>query len=115
MISDGDSKSYSAIWNHYGACDTCNHYESLQSTSEEFRKWKVSEDYAKWENDHSDVFIDCNRVIKLDCVGHVQKHLGKALPEFQKSASKLEDSKPVKGYQGKLTKAAIEKMKRSYG
>ena len=34
MISDGDSKSYSAIWNYYGACDICNQYQSLESTSE---------------------------------------------------------------------------------
>lgn len=24
MICDGDSKSYSAIWNFYGVCDLCN-------------------------------------------------------------------------------------------
>lgn len=47
MISDGDSKSYSAIWNYYGACDTCNQYESLESTSEEYKIWKASEDYVK--------------------------------------------------------------------
>ena len=50
-------------------CDTCNHYESLQSTSEEFQKWKASEDYAKWENDHLDGSVNCNCVIKLDCIG----------------------------------------------
>ena len=37
MISSGDSKSYSAIWKYYGACDTCNQYESLESTSEEYK------------------------------------------------------------------------------
>ena len=115
MISDGDSKSYSAIWNYYGACDTCNQYESLESTSEEYKTWKASEDYVKWENEHLDGSVDCNRVIKLDCIGHVQKRLGKALYEFQRTALKLEDGKPVKGRQGRLTKTAIEKMKRSYG
>ena len=60
-----------------------------------------------------DLWID--RVIKLDCFGHVQKGLGKALYEFQRTSLKLEDSKPVKGRQGRLTKTAIEKMKRSYG
>ena len=49
MISDGASTSYSVIWNYYGACDTCNQYESLESTSEEFKTWKASEDYVKWE------------------------------------------------------------------
>lgn len=41
--------------------------------------------------------------------------LGKSSVRISKNASKLEDGKPVKGYQGRLTKAAIEKMKRSYG
>ena len=31
------------------------------------------------------------------------------------SASKLEDGKPVKGRQGRLTKTAIEKLKKYYG
>ena len=62
-----------------------------------------------WENDHLDRSVDCDHVIKLDCIGHVQKRLGKALYEFQRTASKLEDGKPVKGRQGRLTKTAIEK------
>ena len=100
LISDGDSKSYSAIWNYYGACDICNQYESLESTSEEYKIWKASEDYVKWENEHLDGSVDCDRVIKLDCIGHVQKRLGKALYEFQRTALKLENGKPVKGRQG---------------
>ena len=35
MISDGDSKSYCAIWNY-----------QYDSTSEEFKAWKASEDYV---------------------------------------------------------------------
>ena len=100
MISDGDSKSYSAIWNYYGACDACNPYESLESTSEEYKTWKASEDYVKWENEHLDGSVDCDRVIKLDCIGHVQKRLRKALYEFQRTALKLDNGKPVKGRQG---------------
>ena len=41
--------------------------------------------------------------------------MGKALYEFQRSASKLEDGKPVKGRQGRLTKTTIEKLKKYYG
>lgn len=59
--------------------------------------------------------MDCDRVIKLDCVGHVQKRLGKALYNFQRTATKLEDGKAVKGQSGRLTKNAIEKLKRNYG
>ena len=97
------------------ACDTCNQYESLDSRSEEYKTWKASEDYVNWENEHLDGFVDCDRVIKLDCIGYVHKRLGKALYEFQRTTLKLEDGKPVKGRQGRLTKTAIEKMKRFYG
>ena len=37
MISYGDSYSYSAIWNYYVACDTCIQYDSLESTSDEYK------------------------------------------------------------------------------
>ena len=49
--------------------------------------------------------------MKLDCTGYVQKRLGNALDEFQKSSVKLDDGKPMKGKNGRLTKAAIEKLK----
>lgn len=54
-------------------------------------------------------------MIKLDCIGHVQKRLGKALYEFQSSSTKLEDGKPMKGRNGRLTKTAIKKLKKYYG
>ena len=64
-------------------------------------------------NKHLDGSVDWDRIIKLKCIGHVQKRLGKAPYEFQRTGSKLEDGKPVKGRQGQLTKTAIEKMRRS--
>ena len=48
-IIDGDSKSYSAVWNIYGACDTCNEYEVLEHTDKKYISWKESLDYIKWE------------------------------------------------------------------
>lgn len=115
MISDGDSKAYNAVWSIYGACDTCHHYENLQSTDKEYVNWKSSENFKKWEEDHLAGTAGCDRVMKLDCIGHVQKRLGKALYEFQKSSVKLDDGKPMKGRNGRLTKAAIEKLKKYYG
>ena len=64
-------------------------------------------------NKHLDGSVDWDRIIKLECIGHVPKRLGKASYEFQRTASKLEDGKPVKGRQGQLTKTAIEKIRRS--
>lgn len=115
MITDGDSKSYSAVWNIYGACDTCNEYEVLEHTDKKYISWKESPDYIKWEDEHLQGTADCNRVFKLDCIGHVQKRLGKALYEYQRNATKMADGKSVKGSNGRLTKVAIEKLKTNYG
>lgn len=115
MICDGDSKSYSPIWNFYGVCDLCNKNEELQQSPKEHEKWEKTEEYKEWDNTHLTGTADCNRVIKLDCIGHVQKRLGKSLSEFQRSASKREDGKPVKVRQGRLTKTTIEKLKKYYG
>ncbi|XP_048580316.1 uncharacterized protein LOC125563152 [Nematostella vectensis] len=115
MICDGDSKSYDSIWDQYGVCDTCNKFESMSRASTEYKEWLKSEDYVEWESSHLDGSADCNRVVKLDCIGHVQKRMGKALYHFQTSSNKLEDGKPVKGRSGRLTKNAIEKLKKYYG
>ena len=44
-----------------------------------------------------------------------RKGWAKLSDEFQRSASKLEDGKLVKGRQARLTKTAIEKLKKCYG
>ena len=115
MITDGDSKSYSAVWNAYGSCDTCNEYEVLEHSDKKYIAWKESPDYVQWKDEHLQGTADCNRVFKLDCVGHVQKRLGKALYEYQRTATKMADGKSVKGSNGRLTKVAIEKLKTNYG
>ena len=83
MISDGNPKPYSSIWNIYEACDTCNRFEALEVTSKEYISWKASDEYKEQEEKHLQGTINCNRVIKLDCIGHVQKRLGKAVYDFQ--------------------------------
>ena len=115
MNSDGDSKSYGSVWNYYGVCDLCNKNKELHKSPKKYEQWQKTEEYKEWDNSHLTGAADCNRVIKLDCIGHVQKRLGKALYEFQRSTSKLEDGKPAKGRQGRLTKTAIEKLKKCYG
>lgn len=39
MITDGDSKAYSAVWDVYGLCDTCRKYESMSET-EAYKTWE---------------------------------------------------------------------------
>lgn len=60
MISDGDSKFYSSIWNIYGACDTCNCFEKMEPTSKENISWTASSDYKEWEEGHLQGTADCN-------------------------------------------------------
>lgn len=75
----GDSKSFSAIWNFYGVCDLCNKNEELHKSPKEHEKWQKTKEYKQWDNTQLAETADCNRVIKLDCIGHVQKRLGKSL------------------------------------
>ena len=112
MISDGDSKAYNAIWSIYGACDTCHHYENLQNSDQEYVTWKASEGFEKWEEDHLAGTAGCDRVMKLDCIGHVQKRLWKALYEFKKSSVKLKDLKPIYGRNGRLKRLQSRNWKR---
>ena len=115
MICDGDSKSYNATWSVYGACDTCHKHEAMEQSDKELIAWKNSQEHKTWEEDHLQGKAECERVIKLDCIGQVQKRLGKALYEFQSSSTKLSNGKPMKGRDGRLTKKAIEKLKKNYG
>ena len=100
MVSDGDSKAYNSVWDVYGVCGDCNKYEQMEKSSPEYIKWKNSPEYKKWENDHLSGEAGCHRVVKLDCVGHVQKRIGKALRDVQQQKGKLSDGKPVGGRPG---------------
>lgn len=51
----------------------------------------------------------------VDCVGHVQKRMGKALRELKKKGGKLEDGKPIGGRGNRLTDSAIDKLQLYYG
>ena len=115
MVSDGDSKAYNSVWDVYGVCGDCNKYEQMEKSSPEYIKWKNSPEYKKWENDHLSGEAGCHRVVKLDCVGHVQKRIGKALRDVQQQKGKLSDGKPVGGRPGRLTKPAVEKLQKYYG
>ena len=77
MICDGDSTAYNEIWDIYGACSDCQKYMFM--SKEETAKVKDSLEYALWQNKHENNAANCNRVCKLDCIGHVQKRMGKHL------------------------------------
>ena len=65
----------------------------MDKQSAEYQKWLKE---ANWERDHSTSNENCHRVSKLDCVGHVQKRMGKNLIALS-GKSKLSDGKPVGG------------------
>ena len=95
----------------YGACDTCYKYEVMEQSDKELIAWKNSQEHKTWEENHLQGKVECERGIKLDCMGHFQKILGNTLYEFQSSSTKLPDGKPMKGGDGRLTRKAIERLK----
>ena len=116
MVSDGDSKAYSAIWNVYGSCKTCEQFETLSRQSKEYKQWISSEDHEEWKTQHEDGSAVCSRVMKLDCIGHVQKRMGTALRELKKkSKGPLSDGKAIGGRGHRLTDKTIDKLQEYYG
>jgi len=77
-------------------------------------KWMVSDGDSKAFNTVENVCDDC-KVIKLDCVGHIQKRMGKHLLNLKaRTKAKLEDGKPIGGHD-KLTETKIKKLQKYYG
>ncbi|CAB4031997.1 Hypothetical predicted protein [Paramuricea clavata] len=113
-ILDVAVKAYGEVWDIYGVCDDCEKYENMDKQSAEYQKWLKSKAHANWEREHSTSNENCHRVSKLDCVGHVQKRMGKNLIALS-GKSKLADGKPVGGRAGRLTRPMIDKLQKYYG
>ena len=98
MVCDGDSKAYNNVWDTYGCCHDCNKWEYMDKKSTEHKKWVESLAHNKWKLDHEQGRVDCPRVMKLDCIGHMQKRAGTAIREFRKrNSGKLKDGLPIGG------------------
>ena len=117
MVCDGDSKAYHSIWDTYGCCRDCHKWENVKKQSKEYKELVKSSEYRKWKEDHDCGEISCSRVMKLDCIGHVQKRMGSHLRELRKrnSGKKLADGKPIAGRKHRLTDKAIDKLQTYYG
>ena len=77
-------------------------------------KWMVSDGDSKAFNTVENVYEGL-KVIKLDCVGHVQKRMGKHLLNLKaRTKGKLADGKPIGG-RGRLTDTKIKKLQKYYG
>ena len=77
----------------------------------------VSDEDSKSYNSVADSHCyGSNAVIqKIDCIGHVQKRMGKRLMMLKSTTKgKLSDGKPVGG-KGRLTEAMIKRIQRFYG
>ena len=69
-----------------------------------------SKAFSGVENVYGDVKVE-----KIDCVGHVQKRIGKHLLKLKASTKgKLDDGKTIEG-RGRLTEAMIKQLQRYYG
>ena len=76
-------------------------------------KWMVSDGDSKAFDTVENVYDDC-KVIKLDCVGHFQKRMGKHLLNLKaRTKGKLEDGKPIGG-RGRLTESKIKQLQKYY-
>ena len=116
MVSDGDSKAYNNVWDVYGACEDCNKWENIDKKTNEYKKWVEFLAHEKWKSDHELGKADCARVMKLDCIGHVQKRMGKALRELRKKTTgKLNDGSSVGGKKHRLTDLSMDKLQTYYG
>jgi len=74
----------------------------------------VSDGDNKAFNAVENMYDGC-KVEKLDCVGHVQKHMGKHLMNLKATTKgKLADGKPIGG-KGCLTEGRIKHLQKYYG
>ena len=80
------------------------------------RQSKGYETWKKWKKEHEEKRAQCNQVVKLDCIGHVQKRMGTALRDLKKKTKgKLEDGKSVGGKGHRLSDKTIDKLQEYYG
>ena len=114
MVCDGDSKAHAEVWDSYKVCEEHSKYERMDKKKDEYKTWIDSDAFKKWESDHESGKPNCNRVNKLDCIGHVQKRMDKNLLNMTKE-KKLADGKPVGGRSGQLTRSVIDKLQKYYG
>ena len=78
-------------------------------------KWMVSDGDSKAFNAVEDTYGDDCKVVKLDCVGHVQKRMGKHLLNLKaRTKGKLADGKPIGG-RGRLSEGKIKQIQQYYG
>lgn len=115
MISDGDSKAYNAVRGTYGLCNQCKKYGDMPKSSKEYKSWVGSPAFKKYSDDHEEETAECQCVYKIDCVGHVQKRMGKHLRTLHKAGGKLPDGKSIKGASGRLTEGCIDRIQKYYG
>ena len=77
-------------------------------------RWMVSDGDSKAFSAVEDTY-DGIKVEKMDCVGHVQKRMGKHLMNLKATTKgKLEDGKTIGG-RGRLTEEKIKQIQRYYG
>ena len=78
-------------------------------------KWMISDGDSKAFISVQDIYGEDFKVEKLDCVGHVQKRMGRNLIKLKgETKGKLTDGKTIGG-RGRLTEPKIKKLQKHYG
>ena len=89
-------------------------WERSLSTHNLQYRWMTCDGDSKAFSSVEDTYPDC-KVEKLDCVGHVQKRMGKHLLKLKaETKGKLKDGKTIGG-KGRLTEEKIKKLQKYYG
>ena len=117
-ICEDASKRAGLSSTFYFECTACKHRVD-RDTSKNVEGKACSFDVNRRTNfamsaDHDSGNANCSWVNKLDCVGDVQKHMGKNLIGLT-GWTKLADGKPVGGKSGRLTRPTIDKLQKYYG
>ena len=88
----------------------------MDKNSNQYKEWVDSDAHEKWKSDHELGHANCPRVMKLNCIGHVQERAGTALRELRKkNAGNLKDGLPVGGRKHRLTDSCIDNLQKHYG
>ena len=107
MVCDGDSSSYNSIWNTYGSCEHCKRFMSHGKKDGSLNAINDLTDI------HSDENVVCNRVLKLDCIGHIQKRMGRSLLTWKQQHGATPWKKTDKSLQ-KATKKPSQKRQQEF-
>ena len=97
LVSDGDTKAISDVWDVYGLCGVCEQHSDILSDKKKFAAWEAanSTEHQAWVAAHNSDEHECHIVVKIDCVNHVSKNFASKIMKAAKDGEIAEDGKSV--------------------